>query len=587
MKQLLTIVIVAGSFCGMFSSCQKSYESIPLGQQQTLDIAFDPRDSLGKQAMVYLLTTYQQCFYSGHNRVAAIFQSGNYLDAASDDAISSASGIPVIQQIATGAYSSSQLNADDQWARNYTAIRNATVFIVNINRVPLAELLPDGRPARAAYRSEARFLRAWLYFQLLRRYGGVPLLGDSIRQISDNVQLPRASFGDCVNYIVSECDNIKDSLRTAAQVNSNTYGRITKGAAMALKAEVLLYAASPLFNGGNIDPSNPLTGYTDYNKDRWKQAADAAKAVIDLNAYKLMANFNDVFITQASPVGPNTEVICWMQNGNDGYSVETNNAPVGYTYAGGKGITSPTQNLVDAFPTDSGYAITDPASQYNPDDPYAHRDPRLNLTVFHNGSQWLNRAVQTYNGGPDKPGGTVQQTKTSYYLRKFMGAFETVGGGNPTYSGTDHDWVYFRYAGILLDYAEALNEYSGPSADIYNVLYALRQRAGILTASDNTYGVPQGMNQDQMREFIHNERRIEMAFEEQRFFDIRRWKTAAHIYNDAPLQGLDLQLSSGGQLFYNRVPVLTTVFRDPQMYLYPIPYSEVIKNNQMKQNPLW
>jgi len=587
MKQLLTIVILAGFLGGMFSSCQKSYESIPLGQQQTLDIAFDPLDSLGKQAMVYLLTTYQQCFYSGHNRIGGFGQPGMYLDAASDDAIASASGIPPIQQISTGAYSSSQLNADDQWSRSYTAIRNATVFIVYINRVPLAELLPDGRPARAAYRSEARFLRAWLYFQLLKRYGGVPLLGDSIRQISDNVQLPRASFSDCVNYIVGECDNIKDSLRTAAQVNSNTYGRITRGAAMALKAEVLLYAASPLFNGGNIDASNPLTGYTSYDQGRWKLAADAAKAIIDENAYKLMPNFNDVFTTQASPVGSNTETICWMQTGTPGTGVETDNAPVGYTSAGGKGNTSPTQNLVDAFPTDSGYAITDPAAGYNDNDPYAHRDPRLNLTVFHNGSQWLNRAVQTYNGGVDKPGGTVQQTKTSYYMRKFMGAFETVNGGNPTYSGTYHDWIYFRYAGVLLDYAEATNEFSGPSSEVYKVLYALRQRAGILTAADNTYGVPQGMTQEAMRDFIHNERRVEMAFEEQRFWDIRRWKIAAHVYNDAPLVGLDLQLSSGGQLFYNRTPVLKTIFRDPQMYLYPIPYSEVIKNGQMKQNPLW
>jgi hypothetical protein len=95
------------------------------------------------------------------------------------------------------------------------------------------------------------------------------------------------------------------------------------------------------------------------------------------------------------------------------------------------------------------------------------------------------------------------------------------------------------------------------------------------------------MSQTDMRAFIQNERRIEMAFEEQRYWDIRRWKIAGQVYNSAPLRGFDLQLSSGGQLFYNLVPVLKTVFRDPQMYLYPVPYSEVIKNNQMKQNPLW
>jgi hypothetical protein len=582
MKQLLYIIIVLFLVGSPFSACRKTYETVPLGQQITLDLAFDPRDSLGKQAMTYLLTTYQQAFYNGHNRIG-----GNYLDAASDDAIASASGIPAVQAIATGAYSATLTNADDLWSRNYTAIRNATVFIVYINRVPMIEKLPNGQPARAAYRSEARFLRAWLYFQLVKRYGGVPLLGDSIRQITDNVQLPRAPFSDCINYIVSECDNIKDSLRTAAMVTPNTYGRITRGAALALKAEVLLYAASPLFNGGNIEGGNVLTGYTSYDLNRWKLAADAAKAIIDGGAYKLMPNFNDVFITQAAPVGNNTEIICWMQVGTPDNRVESSNAPVGYTSAGGNGATSPTQNLVDAFASDSGYAIIDPAAHYNVNDPYAHRDPRLDLTVFHNGSLWLNRQVQSYNGGLDKPGGTVQQTKTSYYLRKFMGAFESVSNNPPSYSGTYHDWVYYRYAGVLLNYAEALNEFSGPSTEVYNVLYALRKRAGILTDASNTYGVPQGISQQDMRTFIRNERRVEMAFEEQRYWDLRRWKIAAQEYNNAPLSGLDLQLSSSGQLFYNLTPVLKTVFRDPQMYLYPVPYSEVIKNSQMQQNPLW
>ncbi|HEY4289607.1 MAG TPA: RagB/SusD family nutrient uptake outer membrane protein [Puia sp.] len=577
---LLVLVGAAGSL--VLTACQKTYESVPLGQQITEDLAFDPLDSLGKQAMVYLLTTYQQCLYSGHNRLG-----GNYMDAASDDAVSSASGIPAVQAIATGAYSATSPNSDDMWTHDYAGIRNATVFIVNINRVPMNELLPNGHSARSAYRSEARFLRAWLYFDLLKRYGGIPLLGDSIRQISDNIQLPRNSFSDCVNYIVSECDNIKDSLRTAAMVNSNTYGRITQGAAMTLKSEVLLYAASPLFNGGNIDGSNPLTGYAGFDGNRWKLAADASKAVIDLNAYSLMSSFNDVFVTQAVPVSTNTETIFWMQQGNSGYSVETANAPIGFSSAGGNGITSPTQNLVDAFPTDSGYAITDANAHYNSNDPYSHRDPRLSLTVFHNGSLWLNRTVQTYDGAVDRPGGTVQQTKTSYYMRKFMGAFESVTSNPPSYSGTCHDFIYYRYAGVLLNYAEATNEVSGPTADVYNVLYALRKRAGILTGPDNSYGLKQGMTPDEMRVAIRNERRVEMAFEEQRFWDIRRWKIAGQVYNSAPLQGMDIQISSGGQIFYNLIPVLTTVFRDPQMYLYPIPYSEVIKNSQMKQNPLW
>lgn len=575
---ILFFIILSILLAGI-SSCSKSYENVPLGQQMTLDLTFDPHDSLGKNALEFLNNVYNDCAIAGHNRV-----SGNYLDAASDDAISSASGIPDVQKIATGAYTASATNADDVWSAYYTGIRTATVYSVYINRVPLAEKLPDGRPARPAYRSEARFLRALMYFELLKRYGGVPLLGDTILQVNDNVQFPRNTFADCVNYIVSECDNIKDSLRTEAQVDGTNYGRVTQGAALALKARVLLYAASPLFNGGNVDPSNPLTGYTDYDLNRWKLAVDAANDVIKLGAYSLVPKFSDVFITQAAPIGTNTEIIFWRQSGSS-TSVEKNNGPVGYTSAGGSGITSPTQNLVDAFPTDSGRLITASNSYYDPANPYTHRDPRLGMTVMYNGFLWLNRPVQTFDGGLDKPGGTVQQTKTSYYLRKFMGPFESVSGSS-IYSNTYHDWISFRYAEVLLNFAEATNEYTGPTSDVYNVLYALRKRAGIIPGNDNSYGLNQGMSQDEMRTAIQSERRIEMAFEEQRFWDIRRWKIAAQVYA-SPLQGMDIQQSTSGELFYSIIPVLTPVFRDPQMYLYPIPYSEVVKNGNMKQNPLW
>lgn len=148
----IVLLLAAGL---LFTSCQKVYESVPLGQQVTPDLAFDPRDSLGKNAMTYLLTCYQQVLINEHNRV-----NGDYLDAASDDAVSSASGIPSVQAIATGAFTATNTNADDLWSHHYAAIRNATVFIDNINVVPMIEKLPNGQPARSAYRSEARFLRA-------------------------------------------------------------------------------------------------------------------------------------------------------------------------------------------------------------------------------------------------------------------------------------------------------------------------------------------------------------------------------------------------------------------------------------------
>jgi starch-binding outer membrane protein, SusD/RagB family len=575
-----TIFALAGITTALVS-CQKQYEPVPV-EQTTLAYAFDTQDSAGVMALDYLSGCYLETFTDGHNRIGAI----DYLDAASDDAISASLTVSGVQQIATGAYSAATPNADDDWTQMYAAIRDNTIFINDIYRVPLNEKLPNGQPALPTYRSEARFLRAWAYLQLVKRYGGVPLLGDTVFTITTPAQVPRNSFSDCINYIVSECTNIQDSLRTVAMITGATYGRITQGAALALKTEALMLAASPLYNGGNIAPSNPLTGYTNYDATRWQLAAQAAQAVMNSGIYSLMSNFEDVFITQAQPVGANTESIYWMQVGQN-TSVETDNSPIGYSSEGARGYTSPTQNLVDAFPTDSGYAITDPASGYDPANPYNNRDPRLLSTIFCNGvSLWLNRYVQTYDGGLDKPGGTVVQTKTGYYMRKFMGDFEQVTG-SPQFGSTVHDWIYCRYAGILLDFAEATNEFSGPSSAVYNVLFQLRQRAGIFPGTNGYYGLPMNMDQPTMRAAIQNERRCEMAFEEQRFFDIRRWQIASAAYNTAPLVGMDIQYQPNQPLTYNRVPVLTTSFKAPAMYLYPIPYSQVVKDPQMQQNPGW
>lgn len=571
-------ILTACCLLSFLASCRKAYEEVPLGQQIPLEIAFDEKDSAGTYAHRFLLTTYAEALPNYHNRIA-----GNYLDAASDDAVSSQAIITDVENISKGAFTASNANGDNVWSRCWNSIRNATIFSVMINRVPLAEKLPDGRPAKPAYRSEARFLRAFLYFELLKRYGGVPLLGDRIYEINDNIQLPRSSFADCVNYIVNECDDIKDSLRTKENINGNSYGRITKGAAMALKAKVLLYAASPLFNGGNIESGNALTGYTDNDPNRWKLAADAAKEVIDLNSYSLMPNLTDIFITHSAPVASNTESIFWRQTGTNN-NVETANGPIGYRSAGGNGVTSPTQNLVDAYPMLNGLPITDPVSGYDPNNPYANRDPRLKSTVFHNGMLWLNRNVETFAGGADRPGGAEQQTKTGYYMRKFMGNFESATGG--IYSNTIHDFIYLRYTEVLLNYAEALNEFAGPTADVHNVLHQLRQRAGIEAGVDNNYGIPSGLSKEQMREVLHNERRLELAFEEHRYFDIRRWKIAETVMNNS-LRGVNIQRTSSGVESYDYVDVFEPSFRAPAMYLYPIPYDEVIKNNQMEQNPGW
>ncbi|MGI4751436.1 MAG: RagB/SusD family nutrient uptake outer membrane protein [Janthinobacterium lividum] len=567
-KHAITILFLSGIIL-LINSCKK-YEQFPV-DKVTANYVFDTKDSAGINAQAFLYGIYAKV-KNGHNRVG-----GDYLDAASDDAISSAAGSTnSVTILSTAAFNSYNLPADeDSWAYYYQGIRSANEFVNNINVVPVLAKY-NGYSIKYLWKSEARFLRAMFYFELIKRYGGVPLLGNKVFDINDNVALPRNSFSDCVKYIVSECDAIKDTLLTVPLTNPNADShRVTRGAALALKARTLLYAASPLFNGGNIDAANPLTGYTDYSANRWQLAAAAANDVINLNSYSLVSNFKDVFLTQN-----NSEIIFFRQ-GDNGFQVETNNGPVGFTGATGKGQTSPTQGLANAFPMSNGLAITDPTSGYDQNNPYNNRDPRFTYTLLYNGAQWLNTQLQTYEGGQSKPNTNIQQTKTAYYLRKFMGNFENVNN----YSGHNEDWLILRYADVLLDYAEAQNEAVGPTNDVYQKLITIRIRAGILPGSNNFYGLKTAMTQVEMRAAIQNERRLELAFEESRYWDIRRWKIADNVMNQ-PQTGLSIT-KTGTLTSFNNITVLNTKFLLPAMYLYPIPYAEVLKNPNMKQNPGW
>lgn len=578
-KILALIVISAGYGC-------KKSEDFPV-DKISIYYVFNPQDSAGTTAQAYLNNVYNTV-KNGHNRVG-----GDYLDAASDDAISRNLSTASVTMLSTAGYTSAT-TIDNAWEESpsyWSGIRAANEFINNIGVVPVKGFLLNGVPnlttgvpTNMVWKSEARFLRAWFYFELVRRYGGVPLMGDKVYTLNDNVAIPRSSFADCIKYIVSECDAVKDNLLafplTASDQNSSNY-RVTKGAAMTLKARALLYAASPLFNGGNIDAANPLTGYTDFNADRWLQAATAAQDVINLGTYQLNTDYKDIFLTQN-----NVERI-WIRPVGINSTIESNNGPIGATVSANAN-TCPTQELVNSFPMLNGADITAAGSGYNAADPYgtvaasAKRDPRLTFNILYNGAQWLNSTIQTYEGGANKPNINANQTVTGYYMRKFMGLQETATTSYNTHSA---DWVIFRYAEILLSFAEARNEVEpAPQADVYNQLYAIRKRAGITAGASSNYGIAAGLTKDQMRTLIQNEWRIEFPFEEHRFFDIRRWKTAKTVMN-APHTGVSI-VKTGSTLTFNPITVLTTTFADKQ-YLYPVPYNEVAKNPNMKQNPGW
>lgn len=569
----------------MASACNDGYEKEPV-EHFTLDYLFSRADSAGIQARYFLNNIYYEHLPSGYNRI-----NGDFLDAASDDAISINNNEPEIYKLFMGRYSAVSRLTDMEWGGYYQGIRKANILINNIDVVPFnltyINALGETKPLNYTMKAEARFLRAHFYFELVKRYGGVPLIGDNVYVLGDDVQLPRNTFAQCIDYIVRELDEIKDDLRSLPMADATEFAHApTKEACLAMKARVLLYAASPLFNEKPLEAGNELIGYPSYDSGRWNLAAQAAKDLIDQYGPKgkgtlnLAQDYRNIFVDFYG--GNNPELIFFRPVGKN-KSIETANGPLGFSGNSlGNGNTNPTQNLVESFLMKDGtkYVST------SVDDPFKNRDPRLDFTILHHGSRWLNTTLDTQVGGTHNPSG-AQYSRTCYYMAKFMKDYQT----SSNYEDNIHLWVMYRYGEVLLNYAEALNEVAlaGGTIDnkeVLNSLIQLRKRAGIEPVNENYYGLPAPQNYDaaEMREIIRNERRIEMAFEEQRYWDIRRWRIAEDIFKE-PLKGLNIQVV-GNKTIYNEVNVLSAEF-DTKRYFYPIPYSEVIKNGNMIQNPNW
>ena len=569
----------------MASACNDGYEKEPV-EHFTLDYLFSRADSAGIQARYFLNNIYYEHLPSGYNRI-----NGDFLDAASDDAISINNNEPEIYKLFMGRYSAVSRLTDMEWGGYYQGIRKANILINNIDVVPFnltyINALGETKPLNYTMKAEARFLRAHFYFELVKRYGGVPLIGDNVYVLGDDVQLPRNTFAQCIDYIVRELDEIKDDLRSLPMADATEFAHApTKEACLAMKARVLLYAASPLFNEKPLEAGNELIGYPSYDSGRWNLAAQAAKDLIDQYGPKgkgtlnLAQDYRNIFVDFYG--GNNPELIFFRPVGKN-KSIETANGPLGFSGNSlGNGNTNPTQNLVESFLMKDGtkYVST------SVDDPFKNRDPRLDFTILHHGSRWLNTTLDTQVGGTHNPSG-AQYSRTCYYMAKFMKDYQT----SSNYEDNIHLWVMYRYGEVLLNYAEALNEVAlaGGTIDnkeVLNSLIQLRKRAGIEPGNENYYGLPAPQNYDaaEMREIIRNERRIEMAFEEQRYWDIRRWRIAEDIFKE-PLKGLNIQVVSN-KTIYNEVNVLSAEF-DTKRYFYPIPYSEVIKNGNMIQNPNW
>lgn len=483
--------------------------------------------------------------------------SGAILEQASDDAISSNFNNP-IKLITNGTWSP-VTTFDDQYGNLYSALRKTNKFLVSSKTsaiLPVSDI--------PSLRGEAFFLRAMYHFELFKRYGKIVL---ATREFSptEDLDLPRNSIEEVVKQITNDCDSAA-TLIPRMWVNdwdNANKGRATQIAALALKSRVLLYAASPL--------------YSDNDNAKWQAAANAAKAVLDLNKHSLLpiSTFPNLFNFTLAATAYNAEVIFATTAVNTN-AIESNNAPVGFT--GGLGRTNPSQNLVDAFEMRTGIPINATGSGYVASNPYANRDPRLALFIITNGSVYrtgaLSRPVETFDGGLDNVVINQNSTKTGYYLRKFLNDGATFNIANP--ASIRRPWVLFRHAEMFLNYAEALNETLGaPNQEVYDAVNRVRNRVGMPN-------LPLNLTKLQMQERIRNERRVEFCFEEHRFFDVRRWKLGETFFN-VPLRGMRI-VRSGSTLTYTPFDVENRVFTSKN-YLYPISQGQLNRAPKLGQNP--
>ncbi|RPE12353.1 RagB/SusD family nutrient uptake outer membrane protein [Chitinophaga lutea] len=572
MKKILLFFAFAGVFAVSQQSCSKTEDF--LDKKQTSDLTEETVFADSARTMDYLTNIYMPAGFGMQTVGTSGTNVWPYTSEMCDEAQSRWTGSHNMWvRLIAGGISAINGPTPPVWNGCYTNVRKVNLLFKNLDRSPLSPGL------KARVKAEARFLRAWYYAELVRHVGGVPLMKDTLFGLTDKPDIARSTFEECVNYINSELDLAAADL-PVEQLGSD-YGRVTKGACLALKARVLLYAASPLFNGTDMttdEELKKLVGYPVADANRWVLAREAAKKVIDMNAYSLYLDnttapgfgFYRVFLMRRNP----EYIFALMRASNR--DVEGLLFPPS---RGGSYEYFPTQATVDAFGMKNGKGIREAGSGFDEKNPYLNRDPRFEYSIIYNGSMMYlgsaggKRPVFTHTGA-----GVDYQTAftfTGYYCRKMA---EDNTSGN-----TERCFPLMRYAEVLLNYAEACNE-TGETTTAIDQIIRLRERAGIQPGADGRYGIKAGITQAEARDLIRNERKVELAFEHHRFFDVRRWKRGEQEFNRDP-GGVKI-VPSGTTYTYTYIQTRPHAFFKA-MYLMPIPQSEIGRAPSVKQNPGW
>jgi hypothetical protein len=430
------------------------------------------------------------------------------------------------------------------WFPRYEGIRRANAVI---NRITEISFTDEALKKRIV--AEARFLRAYLYFDLAFKFGNVPLVTRELT-ISESANVEQNSRKEVMDFAISELEAIVDDLPTS--YTGADIGRVTKGAALAFRARFALYAA-----GAGV-----------LNDDSYYVIArDAAKAVMDLNVYGIHSSYSALF----TPTAENSNEIILANQ----YAAPTRVHNLWGTYAppsqGGSGQVGPLRSLLDAYEATDGLPITD-SDVYNPGNPYANRDPRLDMTIIRPGSTFASAEFHpTRLGDPDYVGNnSLTSSFTGMYLKKYLIESEK---STPTQSGMNV--ILMRYPEVQLMYAEAKIELDEIDASVYDAINYSRRRPGVNMPDYTPALYP---DQPSLREALRRERRVELAFEGQRFFDIRRWKIAEVVMN-GPALGADYEDNPSTDVDDANVgePVFVEnrTFNPDRDYLWAIPPNEV------------
>jgi len=544
----------------------------------------------------------------GHAYISNPLGSWSFNDVATDDAVSNNPNNGY-RLMATGSWRANN-NPMDRWQYLRASWQYLNQFIDIADEVNWAEdpLVADMFKDRM--KGDAFGMRAlYMYHLLLNHAGwaedgqllGIPIVTEP-EDLNSEFNLPRNTFQECIDRLNADVDSallllpedygvIDDDSQVPAKYRSkgvsagqytrvfgdNAKNRMSARIAKAVRAQAALLAASPAYNSGS-----DVT---------WEEAANMMAVVmnglgsdpiaqIDPEGNKWYVNSTTI---QNLPAGVNPKEMLWRGNKENNLTLERDNYPPTLF---GSGRVNPTQNLVDAFPMANGLPITHPESGYDPNNPYANRDARLALYILYNGSKAgpQNSTITTADDGSDNNAlnKTETSTRTGYYMKKLLN--QSVNANPSSETPAYHYKPFIRYTEIFLGYAEAANEAWGPTGkgsngySAYDVIKAIRRRAGIGVNTTDTYLESVRNDKDKMRVLIHNERRLELCFEGFRFWDLRRWKKEI----TEPAKGMSI---SNGE--YSILPQVENRAYQDYMYYGPIPYGEVIKFSNLLQNKGW